>query len=635
MTERERRIVWITLFLSIVAHAGVLGAAWLKPISSLNPGRNLFAEAIERQRRLSEARVERADRDLVVESPTQRLTDRQDPGEAPADEAASLEQTTEQLLENLQPSKVAASESPQPQLDDQPQPEPAAPAPGDAAAVPGEAHVFDATAQLLAAADPQVALPEYVPESDEAPAPGPAAEPIVAADAIDVGALRSLEGFLGAGSGVGGGGAGTGPGGADAGAGGADGPGAATGDDAAGDPFIPDPAETLALDTPALDLPANDLPTAEELEQIFVEAPAAAADEPTVELDQQFDTHLRTYRGPAQQPGFSLFGRPQVEPEPLGWFVLSASPRREVTDDLPILRKDVVWVIDTSSSIQDRWLKAVKAGVRSALDTLNEGDRFNVVMFSERIRLLSDNQLLTPTPGNLDAARRFLAAAETEGYTDVNQALTHLIRASLPDDRVYQIVFLSDGQPTRGAIQAERIIDVFTRENRLLAGIYCVAVGDEVNLPLLNALAYRNKGLVERPESWPKTAGVVRELASRLRYPILKDAQFEAVGVNPRQIYPRHPRDVHLGDTLRLYGRFAPNDQFVSMRISGVNGPRQASFMFRRPIAEAGVADAELPQRWARRKIAHLQSEALRLGDGQAARLRAEIEQIREKYGLD
>jgi hypothetical protein len=528
-----------------------------------------------------------------------------------------VQDKTGKLLTELDPAKVVppseqmkpadvAADSTTPEL-----------IPPTAAAAPRAepAKVVDASRKLLSMADPAVKLPEFRAVNDAVTAPPPPTTAINPAAAVSADQLRSMEQMLSAGGS-----------GLIAGAVPADTdllPGAAAGamnDKGTGSvspatpPMkLPDVLAAVPMTLPALPAVPVTLPE---------------SNEKAVHLDDDFDYLLRVYEQPPNR-GFLGFGASEPQTP---WFEVRITPRRSLHRLKP-LSKDVVWVLDTSESISANWVAAQKQGVEMALDSsLSPGDRFNIVMFKDTVSVLSSEGPLPATPENFDRARKFLNAAESSGYTDVNRALGQLITRGVAADRVYNIVLVSDGVPTRGAVDARAIINMITRENDLVAGIYCVGIGESIDKRLLEFLAYRNKGFVVYPENSVKGATAIRELAGRLKYPILKDATFDAAGVPVSTIYPRIPRDIYQGEPLSLYGRVAEGAQRLSMRLTGTSGPQILDFTFTLPFSQAKPGDEATARQWAFWKLHHLYSEIIR--QGETPQLKAEIDELRRRYGL-
>ena len=317
-----------------------------------------------------------------------------------------------------------------------------------------------------------------------------------------------------------------------------------------------------------------------------------------------------------------------------GYFKVEIVPRRSLRR-LETMPKDVVFVIDTSASIPQAWVTQMTLGVKFALGSLNPQDRFNIMMFSEQPRLFRE-QITSATPANLDAAVRFLDNVESAGATDMNAAVSRLLTRDLSTQRVYNLVLISDGKPTRGVMDTRDLINIITRDNDLNASIYCVGVTEEPNRELLDFLAYRNKGFSVFADDRRRVATDIRELMSRLRFPLIKDVSFNVAGLDSDEVYPANLPDVHQAEHFAIYGRFGSPATFT-FQISGhTAGGKAVDFTFTRSLAQAPEASradgVAMARDWAFWKLHHLYSEIIRQGDTPA--LRRAIEQLKEQYGL-
>jgi uncharacterized protein YegL len=500
-------------------------------------------------------------------------------------------------------------------------------APKAAAPTAAPSRVIDATPRLLAGASPKVALPEFVGETDRVVAETPITDRRNAAARIDVAQLKKLDDVLspaGAATGIGSGvpALGLDPGNIRIGLPGI--PGVPGGMGPGGGSSPP----PIAAITPKVELPK--LPPRLPEPPPSVTKPAVN-DKPVIHLDEDFDYQLRVLPELPADPGFFGLGSNRHDNEP-GWYEVRISPRRSLRRLRP-LHKDVIYVLDTSESVPPAWIEEIKAGVVDALDSLNDGDRFNLVLFKDNVSVMSPTGLLAASPANKAAAPRFLKSAESSGWTDLNKALGQLIVRHTDPDRVYQIVLLSDGIPTRGEIDAREIINLITRENDLVASIFAVAVGDRTNNTLLEFLTYRNKGFVVYPKGSGQCGSFIRDLAARLRYPVVKDATFTAVGVDSSSIYPRIPRDMYQGEPVLLYGRYTPGvADRLSMRLGGVSGADVLDLTFTLDFRKAQRAENALATEWAFWKLHHLYSEIIRQGETPA--LKKQIEELKDKYKL-
>ena len=72
-----------------------------------------------------------------------------------------------------------------------------------------------------------------------------------------------------------------------------------------------------------------------------------------------------------------------------GYFMLLISPKYEVKQT-EIVEKDFIFVLDHSGSMAGRKVAQAKEALRYCVQNLNDGDRFNLILFNEDITSLAD-----------------------------------------------------------------------------------------------------------------------------------------------------------------------------------------------------------------------------------------------------
>ena len=333
-------------------------------------------------------------------------------------------------------------------------------------------------------------------------------------------------------------------------------------------------------------------------------------------LDTDFDYAVSVYR-PVQGPGY---------------FRVDLTARRSLRK-LRAISKDIVVVLDTSGSVPQQWVDAATAGVKDALASLNRGDRFNIVRFKDKPSFFHAETIQPFNETTLAAAHAFLEGAVSSGYTDVNQALSQLLVRDVAVKRVYYLVFVSDGRPTRGVMDTRELINRITRDNNLAASIYCIGVGGRQNEQLLDFLAYRNQGFCLFIRDVKQAAAAIRDLVSRLRYPILKDVRLNVIGVPQADVFPRTPANIHQSQQIEIFGRF---DQRtigpITIRMVASNHARSFDFTFQRDLRLAQEGPPHIAHAWAFQKLHHLYSEMLRAKDPQPIKM--QIDRLRRRYKL-
>ncbi len=339
-------------------------------------------------------------------------------------------------------------------------------------------------------------------------------------------------------------------------------------------------------------------------------------------LDDDFDYRVTVY-----QPGVSE-GTKSVSGA--GYFRVDITAKRSLRK-LKAMPKDVIYLVDTSSSIAHDWVRETRQGVKDSLGSLNDGDRFNIVLFKDSVEILSEGEIVPVNADTLAAASRFIDEARSGGMTDVNRALSRLLVRDVAQERAYYIVLISDGQPTRGVLDTADIINLITRDNDLAASIYCVGIGHRQNPVLLNYLAYRNKGLAFYATKQGEARTMIRDLISRLRYPLVKDVAVHVAGLQIEEVFPHQLANFHQGETLSVFGRFDQPDRFT-MNMTGRNGSQPVAFQFTRDLREEPRGPATIARDWAFWKLHHLYSQILQAGDNAA--IKDQIEQLKKTFDL-
>ncbi|MEM1444429.1 MAG: VWA domain-containing protein [Planctomycetota bacterium] len=315
------------------------------------------------------------------------------------------------------------------------------------------------------------------------------------------------------------------------------------------------------------------------------------------------------------------------------YFRVDVTPR-DTLRKLATLPKDLVFLIDTSSSMPQSWVEEIALGVEQSFASLNPGDRFNIVVFNDTVRIFAD-QPVDPTPERLTRARSFLRDVRSKGYTDVNAALRQLLRRDVEPGRVYTLVLISDGRPTVGVVDARQLINLITRENNRVAGIYCVGAAPSRKLDrrLLDFLAYRNNGFAVYQTDRRRVAGTIRDLTSQLRYPLITDVRMRIAGQHTRDVHPDRLPTIHQGQRFSLFGRYVENRPFT-MQIDGRSeGGQSVAFTFSQDPDRAADAGDELPGQWAFWKLQDLYSQLLQRGDEPG--LVEQVRALQRRYRLE
>uniref|UniRef100_A0A3P9H076 Inter-alpha-trypsin inhibitor heavy chain family member 6 n=1 Tax=Oryzias latipes TaxID=8090 RepID=A0A3P9H076_ORYLA len=251
-----------------------------------------------------------------------------------------------------------------------------------------------------------------------------------------------------------------------------------------------------------------------------------------------------------------------------GYFVHYFAPR-----GLPVVPKDVIFVIDISGSMIGNKIKQTKQAMTTILGDLREGDHFNIITFSDKVQTWKKGRTVRATRQNVREAQEFVRRIMAEG-TNINAALlsaAQLLNPSsssgrLVSSRVPLVIFLTDGEATIGVTSGDIILNN-ARKALGSASLFGLAFGDDADLLLLKRLALENGGVYEDADAALQLKGFYDEVAS----PLLSDIQLsylddQAFDVT-RSMFPNYFQ----GSELVVAGRVRPGVQDLKVSMSATD----------------------------------------------------------------
>jgi Ca-activated chloride channel family protein len=306
--------------------------------------------------------------------------------------------------------------------------------------------------------------------------------------------------------------------------------------------------------------------------------------------------HLLSYRDPGDAQDAD------------GFFMLLLAPQPDVSPTS--IPKDVILVLDHSGSMDGEKFTQAQAALRYILQNLNPEDRFNVIAFSTGLETYA-SQLSPATQA--DDAIRWVDGLSAQGSTDINRAL--LEAASLADsERPTYLIFLTDGLPTEGVVDSQKILDNFLQAAPHNLRLFAFGVGYDVDTFLLDSLSQAHHGSSTYVLPGQRLDEILSAYYARISTPVLTDLQLDFGGMATYDLYPAPLPDLFRGSQIVVVGRYRQGGN-ATLRLSGtVNGQLQ-SFTFPNQQFAASLEDlspaqrdvlASLPRLWATRKIGYL-----------------------------
>src|SRR5215470_11786748 len=164
-----------------------------------------------------------------------------------------------------------------------------------------------------------------------------------------------------------------------------------------------------------------------------------------------------------------------------GFFTLMLQPPERVTA-ADVTPKELVFVLDTSGSMEGFPIEKAKETMKLALDNLYPDDTFNLITFSGDTHILFP-QPVPATQENLHRAQVFLASRQGSGGTEMMKAIRAALDPSDTQDHVRIVCFMTDGYVGN---DMEIISEVQKHPN---ARVFSFGIGSSVNRFLLDKMA--------------------------------------------------------------------------------------------------------------------------------------------------
>jgi Ca-activated chloride channel family protein len=283
-------------------------------------------------------------------------------------------------------------------------------------------------------------------------------------------------------------------------------------------------------------------------------------------------------------------------------------------------RQDVVFVVDTSGSMAGASIVEAQAALRLCLRHLREGDRFNVIAFSDRRQAFAP-ALVPFTQKTLEQADAWTAALQANGGTEMLAPL--LDAARLAPEGV--VILLTDGQVGN---EDQILSEVLAA--RGTARFHTFGIGTNVSDALLGALAKRSGGALEMIHPGERidekvVAQFARAVAARVT-----EVSVTLEGLDAGELVPAEAPALVDGEPWAVFarvGRPGRGRAEIRGKLAG------QAFFLAVPIDPEAFGDRPLLTKlWAAERIRDL--EAIEVTGRRAGRMKERIVELAVAHGL-
>lgn len=288
-----------------------------------------------------------------------------------------------------------------------------------------------------------------------------------------------------------------------------------------------------------------------------------------------------------------------------GYFALLLAPNGGQKP--PKRPKQVVFVFDRTGSMAGDKIKQAKEALAYCVRNLQPEDRFNIILFNEQPQKLFEG-LVAVTRENVEKGVREVESRTAQGGTNIAEALREALRL-FPKEEISSlqaIVFLTDGLPTVGETDPQRILNAVDELNpSRRVRIFSFGVGCDVNVHLLDRLCTQNRGISSYVHPEENLEARVSAFYNAINVPILADLKLFCEGVEAYDVYPRDIPDLFAGDQILVTGRYRGTGRGAVV-LEAMSRQQRERIRHVVDFPERAESLDFIPRLWAVRKIGYL-----------------------------
>jgi Ca-activated chloride channel family protein len=193
------------------------------------------------------------------------------------------------------------------------------------------------------------------------------------------------------------------------------------------------------------------------------------------------------------------------------------------------------------------------------------------------------------------------------------------------------IVFLTDGKPTIGETDEDRIVAKILGEQGSTTRIFCFGIGTDINTHLLDKITERTRAASQFVLPEEDLEVKVSNFFMKIREPMLANLKFDfPAGVRVTKLYPNPLPDLFRGEQLVLTGRYSGDGEGEMVMDGTLNG--QPKRMGQKVRFSGDSGNEFIAQLWALRRVGWLLDEIRLRGDSKE--LRDEVVDLARRFAI-
>ena len=311
-----------------------------------------------------------------------------------------------------------------------------------------------------------------------------------------------------------------------------------------------------------------------------------------VEMDR--DVVLQWTPVVSAQPRAAVFQQ-QLEGDTYA-MVMMVPPNAPVVHALP---KDIIFVVDTSGSMQGNSIIQAKSSLLLAIKQLSPDDRFNVIAFNDHFSVFNDRTV--PASDELKhIATQWVSALDADGGTEMYPALQEAYNQLADPERLQQVVFITDG-----AIGNEEMLFELITAPGHNARLFTVGIGSAPNAFFMAKAAQLGRGSYELIGYRDDVRGKMSSLFNKLNHVAATNITIDwPEDVEP---YPSQSADLFHSEALLAFAKLSAPLQHLPISGNTAQQAWQTTITANDAASTSGIGSL-----WARYKVAEIEDQARR-----------------------
>ncbi|XP_003982368.1 inter-alpha-trypsin inhibitor heavy chain H1 [Felis catus] len=232
--------------------------------------------------------------------------------------------------------------------------------------------------------------------------------------------------------------------------------------------------------------------------------------------------------------------------------------------NLTNLNKNLVFVIDISTSMEGQKVKQTKEALLKILGDMRPGDYFDLVLFGSEVQSWRGS-LVPASAANVRAAQDFVRRFHLAGATNLNGGLLRGIEilnqahGSVPElsNHASVLIMLTDGEPTEGVTDRSQILKNVRNAIGGRFPLYNLGFGHNVDWNFLEVMSMENNGRAQRIYEDHDATQQLQGFYDQVANPLLVDVELLYPQDTVSALTQHRHKQYYEGSEIMVAGRIA------------------------------------------------------------------------------